>query len=194
MNELTIALNLTSKIPLYEQIYQYIKDEIQTGKLTHGKKLPSTRALSKHLEVSRSTVELAYEQLLSEGYIESEPCRGYYVTQFEELYHIQNVSEQPLKIKEEKPTYRYDFSMSGVDLKSFPHQIWSRLSKEVLQDDQAQLSQSADAKGEYSFRCAICNYLHQARGVNTTPDQVIIGAGSGIRTRDLLLTRQLLCR
>lgn len=65
MNELTIPLKNNSKTPLYEQIYQYIKLNIQSGHLSYGEKLPSTRALSKHLTVSRSTVELAYEQLLS---------------------------------------------------------------------------------------------------------------------------------
>lgn len=79
MNELTINLKAGGNVPLYEQIYQYIKKDIQDGKLLYGEKLPSTRALCRHLEVSRSTVELAYEQLLSEGYIESEPCRGFFV-------------------------------------------------------------------------------------------------------------------
>ena len=91
MNELTIAFNLASKSPLYEQIYQYIKNEIKEGILVPGTRIPSTRALAKHLEVSRSTVELAYEQLLSEGYIESEPCKGYYVAQIEELYQLQKM-------------------------------------------------------------------------------------------------------
>ena len=89
MNELTINLNLHSKKPLYEQIYDYIKSDIQIGKIPQGEKLPSTRALSKYLEVSRSTVELAYEQLLSEGYIESVPYRGFFVAQIDELYHLQ---------------------------------------------------------------------------------------------------------
>ena len=53
-----------------------------------GRNSPSTRALSKHLEVSRSTVELAYEQLLSEGYIESAPYRGFFVAQIDELYQL----------------------------------------------------------------------------------------------------------
>ena len=66
MNELTISLDTRSRIPLYEQIYDYIKTDIQSGRIPYGEKLPSTRFLSKHLEVSRSTVELAYEQLLSE--------------------------------------------------------------------------------------------------------------------------------
>ena len=65
MNELTINLDSRSKKPLYEQIYDYIKSDIQNGRIPYGEKLPSTRALAKYLEVSRSTVELAYEQLLS---------------------------------------------------------------------------------------------------------------------------------
>ena len=77
MNELTMSLKSRSRLPLYEQIYSYIKTDIQQGRIAYGEKLPSTRALSKHLEVSRSTVELAYEQLLSEGYIESEIGRAH---------------------------------------------------------------------------------------------------------------------
>ena len=79
MNELTISLDTRSRIPLYEQIYDYIKTDIQSGRIPYGEKLPSTRFLSKHWEVSRSTVELAYEQLLSEGYIESVPYKGFFV-------------------------------------------------------------------------------------------------------------------
>ena len=79
MNELTMELDVQSKTPLYEQIYNYIKRDIQSGKIQSKEKLPSTRSLSVFLQVSRSTVELAYEQLLSEGYIESVPYRGYYV-------------------------------------------------------------------------------------------------------------------
>ena len=67
MNELTINLHTASETPLYEQIYQHIKREIQEGRITSGEKLPSSRSLCKYLEVSRSTVELAYEQLISEG-------------------------------------------------------------------------------------------------------------------------------
>lgn len=178
MNELTIALNLTSKVPLYEQIYHYIKNEIKKGILSHGDKLPSTRALSKYLEISRSTVELAYEQLLSEGYIESEPCRGYFVAQVEELYQLQKSKVPVEKEQTKKRTYQYDFSMSGIDLNGFPYNVWRKLSKEILMDDRAELFRAGDAQGEYGFRQEICNYLHQARGVVCTPEQIIVGAGS----------------
>lgn len=178
MNELTIPLKNNSKTPLYEQIYQYIKLNIQSGHLSYGEKLPSTRALSKHLTVSRSTVELAYEQLLSEGYIESEPCRGFFVAQIEELYHLnkeKEVLQAPLK---EKETYDFDFTPNGVDLNSFPYEVWRKLSREVLLDDRTELFKSGDPKGEYGFRSAICHYLYQARGVLCSPEQIVVGAGS----------------
>ena len=53
MNDLAISLDGTSKTPLYEQIYRYIKHEIQTGGIKSGDKLPSTRALCRYLDVSR---------------------------------------------------------------------------------------------------------------------------------------------
>ena len=165
MNELTIPLKNNSKTPLYEQIYQYIKLNIQSGHLSYGEKLPSTRALSKHLTVSRSTVELAYEQLLSEGYIESEPCRGFFVAQIEELYHLNKEKEVPQAPLKEKETYDFDFTPNGVDLNSFPYEVWRKMSREVLLDDRTELFKSGDPKGEYGFRSAICHYLYQARGV-----------------------------
>jgi GntR family transcriptional regulator/MocR family aminotransferase len=67
MKELTISLNSESKIPLYEQIYRYLKQEIQRRQILPGVCLPSSRALASHLQVSRSTVDMAYLQLVSEG-------------------------------------------------------------------------------------------------------------------------------
>lgn len=179
MNELTINLQPGSEIPLYEQIYDYIKRDIQNKKFQSGEKLPSTRALSKYLEVSRSTVELAYEQLLSEGYVEAEPYRGYFVAHIEGLYHL-NQAVGPLGEKPEKNenVYKYDFTPNGVDLKSFPYNVWRKLSKECLLDDKAEMFRLGEAQGEYGLRNAICNYLHQARGVNCSPRQVIVGAGN----------------
>ena len=104
------------------QIYDYIKDDIKKGRIQSGEKLPSTRALSAHLEVSRSTVELAYEQLLSEGYIEAQPYRGYFVCQIDGLFQIdaqENNKRENNEQREQK--YRYDFTPSGVDPVSYTH-------------------------------------------------------------------------
>ena len=178
MNELTINLNSRSKKPLYEQIYDYVKSDIQTGRIPYGEKLPSTRALSRHLQVSRSTVELAYEQLLSEGYIESAPYRGFFVAQIDELYQLKKEEQTAVKKVEKKRKFKYDFTPNGVDLNSFPYNVWRKLSKDILIDDKTELFRTGDPQGEYGFRCALSNYLYQARGVNCSPDQIVIGAGS----------------
>ena len=77
--ELLIPLDSRSKKPLYEQIYSHICAEIRSGALKAGDRLPSTRVLAEHLKVSRSTTQMAYDQLLAEGYMEARPCRGYFV-------------------------------------------------------------------------------------------------------------------
>ena len=179
MNELTINLNPKLNIPLYEQLYQYIKTDICEGGMSCGAKLPSTRSLSEHLQVSRSTVELAYEQLLSEGYIESVPCKGFYVSELEGLYLQPARSEDKERHqKEEKKKYHFDFSPYGIDLQSFPYNVWRRLSKDVLLDDSSELFKSGASQGEEDLRDAIKDYLHQARGVNCNSNQIVVGAGN----------------
>ena len=179
MNELTINLKTDGKTPLYEQIYEYIRSEIREGHIASGEKIPSTRALSRYLEVSRSTVELAYEQLLSEGYIEAQPYRGYFAAQVEGLYQFRSQRQQEKKVSPKATkVFRYDFTPNGVDLKSFPYNAWRKLSRECLSDDRAELFRLGCPQGEYGLRRAISSYLHQARGVNCTPDQIIVGAGN----------------
>lgn len=179
MNDLAISLDSKSKIPLYEQIYDYIRQEVRAGRIKSGEKLPSTRSLCKYLEVSRSTVELAYEQLLSEGYVEAQACRGFFVTDVKGLYRLDSPSgEYSILDTNRKETYRYDFTPNGVDLNSFPYNAWRKLSKESLLDDRTELFRLGDPQGEYGLRLAICRYLHQARGVNCTPEQMIVGAGN----------------
>ena len=94
MLELTIQLRTDNKKCLYEQIYEHIRTEIKEGKLLQGERLPSTRSLAENLQIARSTVELAYEQLLSEGYIESQPYRGYFVSKVEELFQLAGKEEK----------------------------------------------------------------------------------------------------
>ncbi len=179
MNDLTISLDGASKIPLYEQIYSYIKQEIQTGRIRSGDRLPSTRVLCRYLEVSRSTVELAYEQLMSEGYVEAKACRGYFAADVEGLYQLEGPvpADRDAEIPQ-TPSWPYDFTPNGVDLNSFPYNAWRKLSRESLVDDRAELFRLGSPQGEYGLRSAICCYLHQARGVNCTPEQIIVGAGN----------------
>lgn len=167
-----------SAVPLYEQIYQYIKNDIQKGRISAGEKLPSTRSLAGYLEVSRSTVELAYEQLVSEGYIETLPYKGTFVLDVKELYRLKPKKTVAGGQQEKKKDILYDFSPHGVDLKRFPYQVWRKLSKDVLGEDKSELFRMGDPQGEYGLRRVVASYLYQARGVNCTPEQIIIGAGN----------------
>ena len=76
---LTYTLNKDSKTSLYEQLYRYIRDDILTGRLKIGEKLPSKRILADHLKISSITVKSAYEQLIAEGYLYAFEMQGYYV-------------------------------------------------------------------------------------------------------------------
>lgn len=228
--ELMIPLDGHSGMPYYEQIYNYIREEIKRGNLKASMRLPSTRLLAEHLKVSRSTTQMAYEQLLSEGYIESVPCRGYFVLGIEELVDTGQDGggdgtlfgrypwEVPKKTNganedaelpdgaegaEGQPgscrgtgsfggagafggagknggsrNCTVDFSPRGVDLESFPFNTWRKITRNTLVDDNREMFASGDPQGEPAFREAIRSYLHSARGVNCTADQIVVGAGS----------------
>lgn len=180
MNELTIVLNPNSGEPLYEQIYAFIKKEIQGGHIPFQTKLPSTRTLSRYLQVSRSTVNLAYEQLMSEGYIEAVAGSGYYVAEIEQLLDAERSKGRPaISLHEEKKeVYAYDFSPRGIDLSNFPYNTWRRLNKDTLNDDHKELFAIGDPQGEPGLRQAIADYLYAARGADCSPEQIIIGAGN----------------
>ncbi len=178
--ELIIPFASQGNVPMYEQIYQHIKKEIRQGGLRAGDKLPSTRVLADHLKVSRSTTQMAYEQLLSEGYIEAVPCRGYFVSAIEELIQVNEPPMGRFVTEEEtgEEGFVVDFSPRGIDLDSFPFNTWRKISKNILVDDNKALFLNGDPQGEYPLREAIRSYLHSARGVRCSADQIIVGAGN----------------
>ena len=195
MNEIMIDLQGGAKAPLYEKIYESIKNEIVDGKISKGEKLPSTRLLAKNLSVSRSTVELAYDQLLAEGYIEAEPYRGYFVCDVEALYQLEQRNHMQEKLQagqDWQPGWKteikhgagsskqkeIDFSPYTIDTQNFPYNVWRKLHKNVLLDDREEILLSGDGQGDHELRMAIADYLHQARGVNCAAEQIIIGAGN----------------
>ena len=154
---------------LYVQIYEYIKSEIRGGRLLHGEKLPSTRILAENLQVSRSTVDLAYEQLVSEGYLEARPGSGYYVGQVEELYGFSGKLQVPGETHNLKEQYMVDFSTGAIDMNVFPFGTWRKLNKAVLSEDNGSLFALGEPQGDWELRQTISRYLHASRGANIQP-------------------------
>lgn len=176
--ELMIPLRAQEEQPLYEQIYEYIKEEVKNRNIPATAKLPSTRELAAHLRVSRSTTQMAYEQLVSEGYIEAVPCRGYYAAEIEELLGIRQEPQVTVSLEVKREEYEIDFSPRGIDLSSFPFATWRKLSRNTLVDDNKEMFSTGNPQGEAELREAIRSYLHSARGVNCDASHIIVGAGN----------------
>lgn len=77
---LKIILSNSSQEPLYEQIIRQLKGSIIKGLLEPGDSLPSIRALAKDLQISVITTKRAYEELEREGFIETIPSKGSFVS------------------------------------------------------------------------------------------------------------------
>ena len=178
MYELTVLLEENGKEPLYEQIYRHIREEIRQGKIKAGEKLPSTRLLAGHLGVSRSTTQLAYDQLIAEGYLSAVPCKGYFAAGVEGLCEISSEKKNSFDKQTEQERCRYDFSTRGIDADGFPSGRWKKLAREVLSEVDTELFTHGDSQGEQRLREAIRDYVYSARGVNCRPEQILIGAGS----------------
>lgn len=179
MNSITLTLDSRDNRPLYEQIYEYIKQEIRTGKLLYDEKLPSTRSLAEYLQVSRSTVDLAYEQLAAEGYIEARPYRGYFVCHMEELYHLpERENDEEISQEEQEKRFFVDFSTNAVDLREFPFDTWRRVYRKVFGIGGEKLFLPGAGQGDRELRMMLCRYLRSSRGVDCEPEQIIVGAGN----------------
>lgn len=183
---ITIPLEPDSGQPMYIQIYDYIKNEILSGRLSHPEKLPSARSLASYLQVSRSTVDTAYGQLVAEGYIDAKEKRGYFVNPvtYTQKFTVSEYMDTSSPQRNVTAPILYDFNPDAIDTAHFPYSIWKSIGKNQLDNPVNFLA--GDSLGIPELRQSICDYLHGSRGVNCTVENIIIGAGL-----DYLL--QLLC-
>lgn len=176
MQSLTPNLNPELKAPLYRQLYTYIKNEIYGGRLTAGTKLPSLRALASSQKISITTVALAYNQLMVEGYIEGKEKSGYYVSLSSEdgarhsVYETPTITALTFNADDERPAY--------IDTSLFDFVKWKKCLNSVINDHSELLITPASPRGEAALRKQIAHYLYMTRGLISDPDQIIIAAGT----------------
>lgn len=197
--DFAIALDHTTAIPLHRQLYEELRRSILTGRLIPGQRIPSTRALARSLKISRATVTLSYEQLLSEGYLQTVPSSGTFV------YHqlpddllpttteiSQAATRQPVQLS----TYGTNLAATeslvplGLELPinfscygrpaldEFPLKLWRRLLSRACQIVPTQLDYATSAQGHQLLREAIARYIAQSRAVRCQANQIIIVNGS----------------
>ena len=171
---LTYDLKKAPGIPLYEALYRCIREDILSGALAPGEKLPSKRALAQNLEVSKITVEAAYDQLLAEGYIRSREKVGYFVEAVERRPRIQ--LPQPRAPARAVPEPLLDLTANGTG--QFPFSVWSRLQRGVMLDYGRTLLQPLPNRGIPELRQAIGEHLLAFRGLRVDPQNILVGAGT----------------
>lgn len=171
---LTYELKKSPGVPLYEALYRCIRGDILSGKLRPGEKLPSKRSLAQNLEVSKITVEAAYNQLLSEGYIRSEEKVGYFIENVERHTGARPEQSQPPAVPARK--FLADLTANGTE--QFPFSVWSRLQREVMLDYSEKLLLPLPNQGIPELRQAIANHLAAFRGMHVEPGNILIGAGT----------------
>lgn len=166
--------------PIYIYIYDCIKADIAKGVLCENDKMPSKRTLASNLGVSIITIENAYEQLISEGYLYAIPKKGYYVSK---LYHMrqQNKNKKAslhIKKRDSFPVYAFDFSSNRTSSEDFPFSIWAKLLRDTISQKEKELMTAAPCEGIFELRWAIAEHLKSFRGMTVDPDQIFVGAGT----------------
>ena len=173
---LTYSLD-KNKGHLSKELYKALKRDIEEGNLKRGEKLPSKRAFARNCSVSTITVQNAYDQLVSEGYITAYEKKGYFVSDGVGKKRAAVsfvVKEEEEKAKMDLP----DLSNNRVREDNFPFSIWSRLMRKTMAEKQKQLLSPMATEGVYELRKAISHHLSSFRGMAVSPSQVLVGAGT----------------
>jgi GntR family transcriptional regulator / MocR family aminotransferase len=180
--------------PLFRQVYIHARSAILARKLRSGAKLPSTRWLAAQLEISRSCVIEAYEQLLAEGYTEGKIGSGTFVA-----VDLPTIERSTRRGADPKPktqprltqrarefadavpaadSLRVPFDTGCSSMDAVTVATWASINRRSLATiDDVHLSYS-DPRGILQLRSQIAEYLRAARGANCEPDQVIVTSGT----------------
>ena len=165
---------------MYEYLYRRIREDILRGKLAPHAKLPSKRSFAKNLGVSNTTVENAYSQLVTEGYLYALPKRGFFVSPLEQrLAPLSAPRPEMPGAPPPAPDYFADLASDGVATEQFPFSVWLRLMRGVMATEREEtLLTERPAAGLLQLRAAITAHLRAFRGMEVAPEQVVVGAGA----------------
>ncbi len=199
MTPTRISIERGSGKPLYRQLREALEHEIATGALDPLLPLPSSRELARELGVSRNTVNTAYLELESEGFVDARPRQGLYVNQ-EMLGELAaGAAPSPsapvdwsVHLKESPDSgiaeiakvrdwhlHPYPFVAGQVDTSSFPRLAWSRALREALDPPHLHYSlRDGVDEDDPELVEQLCRHVLPARGIEVQPDQVLITLGS----------------
>ena len=169
-----------------ERLCATLRLAIHRHHLHAGQQLPSSRQLAQDLRLSRVTVEAAYGQLESEGYLRRETGRGTFVAITVPVSPPSSpVRPQPARFSArgrqvlatggcQEPPLPHACAAGSPELRAFPHDLWRRLTSSVQRSLGSAAMGYGDPCGYLPLRSALADYLSLARGVVCQPEQVII--------------------
>jgi GntR family transcriptional regulator/MocR family aminotransferase len=187
-------LDTTAGEPVYRQLFRLLQKAILSGRLASGAKLPSSRALGADLSIARNTVIQVYEQLLGEGYVETQGGSGTYVADTTPDRVIEGQSGSPRRAVRDRHRLsargKRTIELSGVskqqwgafmpgvpDVTQFPLKTWTRLQSRIWRNPKPELLTYAPGGGYRPLRRALADYLRVARSANCQPEQIVITTG-----------------
>lgn len=174
--EKTIFLKLTNQII----------SEILNGRLKKGAKLPGTRHLATELKINRKTVQLVYEDLEAQGWLNSKPRQGTFVSDYFPDLNLNQNNELP-RYRQDPVTQDHDTEQLPVesfddgfpDASLVPYELFSRAYRHALIKITRENSIGySDPQGNLSLREEIAKMLSMERFINTTSDQICTVRGS----------------
>jgi GntR family transcriptional regulator/MocR family aminotransferase len=184
-------------VPAYRWLYGALREQILSGGLRSGARLPGTRELAEQYALSRGTVVAAFEQLGAEGYVEGSVGSGTRVSSVlpEDLLQVRPTAAhapaaprkrprvvssyarrlETLPWLQVRPTRAFRANLPALDL--FPVDLWAQLTSRRLR--RASLSDllGCDPLGHMPLRAAIAEYLAASRGVHCTAERVVVVSG-----------------
>ncbi len=200
---LSLGIDQEAALPLYRQVYGQIREAVLSGRLPAGARLPSSRSLASELGCARNTIITAYDQLLSEGYLEGQVGSGTFVSRTlpEGLLSAPLVSRQgdiietqsrPLLSRRgtalasfmaQRGSFGHRragqaFQPGLPDVSSFPFEVWGRLLGRAWRHPAKNLDLVSASGGYPPLRRAIAQYLRGVRAVDCTPEQILITSGT----------------
>lgn len=159
---------MKNRKPEYIQLYEWLRDEIVRGAWPLGARLPSRRQMALDRRLSVVTVEHSYELLCQEGYALARPRSGYFVAYRQ---------SDGFAAAESQPRPHVPSGGSGGE-DAFPFNVLAKAMRRVISDYGEDLLRKPPNAGCRELREALSRYLARNRGIQASPDQIVIGSGS----------------
>ncbi|MEP3046284.1 MAG: PLP-dependent aminotransferase family protein [Roseibium sp.] len=184
-----LGLDRTSSVPLSQQVYRAIRDTVRLGVLKPGIQLPSSRKLARDQNISRNTVNTAYELLRAEGIVEirlgAAPVIADFVSPItasirkSDGQQVRGLSKrgQLLAANLRGPNWAYRhgaFQPGAPALDAFPYELWARSLRRAARMVQSPDLLYQNSCGHPELKEVLADYLASERGVRTEPHQILV--------------------